>query len=223
MKVTKIYAQKKAKGFNVDIDGKYAFSIKDQNTLVDTNLHKDKNLGKQDIIEIIKIDIENVFISKCIDLISRRLRSEKEIHDYIFKKIYKYFKNIEVIDIPEKELKSIIANNIIEKLKQKKYVNDEDFAQFWIQNRLRKNKGQHKIRAELLQKGVNNEIIKKKLTNIPQEDMQDSIQKAIDKKEKRLKTDDKFKRYQKMYNYLARKGFDNSLIKDNLRKRGFSM
>src|SRR3989344_6757140 len=83
--------------------------------------------------------------------LSYRPRSEKEIIDYLKKKS----SSVKTSEGQEKLIESIIK-----KLKEYKFIDDVEFAKFWIEQRTKfKHKPIRVIEYELKQKGINKEII----------------------------------------------------------------
>ena len=98
------------------------------------------------------------------------------------------------------------------RLIEKKYIDDEKFAKFWVENRnQRKGSSIKKIKSELFSKGVSSDIIEQVLSESNRND-EDEIQKIIAKKAKKY-TDE-----QKLITYLARQGFSFDEIKKAISK-----
>lgn len=127
-----------------------------------------------------------------------RPRSEKEVRDYLSKK-----------KLSENQISDIISF-----LKEKRFLSDEDFTRWWIDQRTRfRPKGKLLITLELRQKGISSEVIDK----IYREDTEDILtdeEKARSVIEKNKKYDrlPKPERYRKLVALLMRKGFDYSVI-----------
>ena len=79
---------------------------------------------------------------RALKYLSIRQRSVKEIHDYLTRKQY------EPQDIEE----------AIKKLIELKFLNDDDFARSFAENRQRKGKSKRAIAFELKLKGVNQDV-----------------------------------------------------------------
>ena len=89
--------------------------------------------------------------------------------------------------------------------KEKKYLNDETFARYYVENRfVKKGISKKRLRMELMKKGVAANIIDEVLDGRNDEE---EIKKMIIKKRK--KYDD-----EKLTAYLCRQGFDYQLVKD---------
>src|SRR5690348_9673780 len=93
--------------------------------------------------------MEDALYLRVLKFLNFRPRSEKEVKDYLQKKIKK-FPNID----------SSVIDVIIHKLKQQKFLNDEEFAKMWVRSRTDyKPKGKYLVRLELIKKGISKDII----------------------------------------------------------------
>ncbi len=139
-----------------------------------------------------------------------RPRSEKEIRDYLRKKLAK-------INDPyvEQNIETIIQM-IVVKLKKQRFLNDEEFARMWVRSRTEfKPKGRRLIQLELKQKGISAEIIEKVLYQ-PEEALVSDLDNAIElleKKKKKYEGMERQERFMKSGNMLARRGFDLDTIR----------
>ena len=130
-----------------------------------------------------------------------RPRSEKEAYDYLYKKVY------------EKKLDKNYINNILEKLKDRKYLDDFKFAEWYVENRfVKKGASARRLKMELMKKGVEKSIIEEILSASDRND-KDEILKIIAKK--RAKYDD-----EKLIAYLCRQGFSFELASELVRSSG---
>lgn len=109
-----------------------------------------------------------------------------------------------------------IINQTIEILLHYNYINDEEYALSYINSR--KNMGHHKLIFDLKIKGLEESLIKKALAT---RDESPIIQTIFDKKLKGALPKD-IKEKQKIFNYLARRGFSFDDIESsyNEYKRG---
>lgn len=126
--------------------------------------------------------------------LSRQAQSEKQIRD----------------KLSRKEFEGEEIDEAIKKLKDLGFVNDQKFAQDFVrQSKLGKPKGKHRLRLELIKKGIDKEIITEVLetgfSEGEQEELIDSAAKAYLKKIKNLPRE---KAYQRLMGYLLRRGFD---------------
>jgi regulatory protein len=143
------------------------------------------------------------FYNAALRFLSFRPRSEKETRDRLFQK---------------KAPKEVI-DKIILKLKTQKFIDDEKFTKWWIDQRLSfKPRSITLIKRELLQKGVGKEIIDAQISNFqfPISNELENAKKLINKKIVRYKNLSKREVYQKLGSYLARRGFNWDTIKQSI-------
>ena len=143
--------------------------------------------------------------NKCVNLISTRIRSEKEIKKYLDKN------NVD----EENKLK------IISELKSKGLIDDNKFVKAFIIDKINfTNYGPSKIRNELSEHDIDLEIINKELQMIDSKIYYDKIKKIIDKKVKSNKKYSDFILKQKILIDLINLGFykdDINLFLNNLK------
>lgn len=143
-----------------------------------------------------------------------RFRSEKEIRDYLKKKLKK---------VPDQSQMEQLIDLVVHRLKEQKFLNDTEFAKMWIRSRTEfKPKGERLIRLELLQKGVSKEIIAKafeafhttqKENNETLRDDKILAKALLEKKRKKFEHMERQERFRKAGSFLARRGFDLDIIK----------
>lgn len=136
--------------------------------------------------------------------LSYRPRSEKEVFDYLQEKQKK------APSLTDEDIQ-----NIILKLQEYKFINDEDFAKFWIEQRSKyKNKPIRVIEYELKQKGISQEIINSSLFEKDKKETDlENAKKLAAKKMEFYRGLDPKKRKEKVMNYLLRIGFSYEVVK----------
>ncbi len=100
-------------------------------------------------------------------------------------------------------------------------LNDEEFARLLVQSKTGKNPaGKNVIKQKLYQKGISKEISEKVLDEIFTEAKEKILLLDVfNKYRTKLKGLDENKRRKKMFDYLARKGFDFDLINELLNEK----
>lgn len=149
-----------------------------------------------------------------------RFRSEKEIRDYLKRKLSRHSGKQSASRIDSGQARMTdeegLINLIIHKLKQQKFLNDEEFAKMWVRSSTSyKPKGKYRISLELHQKGISQEIIDKVLTDSEvrlKSDIDLAIE-TLEKKKKRYIGMARQELFAKAGQMLARKGFDLDTIK----------
>ena len=159
---------------------------------------------------LIKKDIDNelynklkrdnticILVDTSIKYIDRRLRSINELRDYL--------KN--------KEEDTIIIEEVIDKLIDYKYLDDDRFTKAFIKDKLNfTNWGDYKIKNELKRLGVNEEIIYNNMTSIDDNIYYERISKIIDKDISTNKKYNGIKLKNKIYNHLLTLGYSKEKV-----------
>ncbi|MFI5241226.1 MAG: RecX family transcriptional regulator [Microgenomates group bacterium] len=199
---------KKDKRFNIFLDGKYAFSIGEEH-LLKIRLKEDQNLTSAEIGAINKEESISKLLGKSINFLSYRPRSEKELKDYLIRSISKSEK------IKWSEAKeSTTPDSVVQKLKKYGYIDDEEFAKWWTDSRLRaRPRGRKFIELELKRKGISQITIDKVLPNNSETDLKLALQ-VLEKKRSKLEKLQPNELRRKVYYYLGSRGFDFDIIKE---------
>lgn len=98
---------------------------------------------------------------------------------------------------------------VVEHLQNYKFLDDEAFTKMWIQSRLNyKPSGRRKIYGELLQKGIDREIIERHLSEITMENEELLAMALISKKCSKA-----ILSYKKLEGFLIRRGFGSEIVR----------
>ncbi|MBP1926764.1 regulatory protein [Sedimentibacter acidaminivorans] len=197
-KITKIEYQKNNKDrVNIYLDDKFEFGI-DLYIMIKYSLSKNMELDDEFISEILVEEDKAKAYNYAISVLSRSPKSEKELRTKIIQKGY---------DID-------IANIIIDKLKVNKYIDDEDYSDRFIHDKINISKyGKRKIKDALYNKGIDRQIIDEKLSLIS---MDDEISRAYVLGEKKLKSMiniESSKKYVKLSSFLVSRGFEYETVR----------
>lgn len=187
---------------NIFVNGKYRFSL-DIFQLTDLGVKIGEIFDEKEIENLEQQSEFGKLYALALNYCLMRPHSEREIRDYLMKKtLSKKLRNKKTGEFYEKSgVSKLSVEQVLARLKEKKYIDDEKFARFWLENRnQRKGSSLKKLRAELLQKGVSGGIIEKVFTETSRNDSEE-IRKIIEKKAKR------YPDQQKLVAYLARQGF----------------
>ena len=198
MKITQIKQQiKNPERVSVFLDGKYSFSLTlDQ--LLNEKLKKDDELDTERVKELMRLSDEGKVRVRALEWLMGRPHSTREFRDYLYRKK------------AEKEL----IEKLVEEFSDKKYLNDENFARWFAELRMRKNKSMRAIKSELASKGVSPVTIQSVVTELDMiENEEDALIKLVNKLSTRPRyiADPK-----KLIAHLITKGFRYSDIKDAL-------
>lgn len=202
-KITKIEYQKNNKDrVSIYLDDNFAFGI-DLNIMIKYSLAKNMELEDEFIDEILIAEEEIKTYNYALSVLSRIAKSEKQLRDKMLEKGYD----------------NNFINNAIIKLKQQKYLDDERYSEMLINNKINISKhGKRKIKEALYEKGIDREIIDKKISQISEEDELERAFILGAKKLNTLKEEDTRKKSLKLSNYLITKGFDFSVVKKAVSK-----
>ena len=195
-KITKITQQKKlSERFNLFVDGKFEigvdgslivkYDIKVGDEYTDELKHE---LENDDRIEIAYIGL--------INFIAFRERCEQEVKDWLYKKKY-----------------HDLADELINRLTERNYLNNERFARLFIKDRVKiQGWGPIRLRHELNAKRISKKIIESEIESI-REDF-DFNQMAQDLAERKLKNipQPTYKDKKRLWSLLQRRGFEGPSI-----------
>lgn len=152
---------------------------------------------------------------KAIQFLSYRPRSVKEVTENLEKTISKR-KLPEAIVLEHKKLIPLV----IRKLLEQKFLNDTEFARWWIDQRSR-NKPKSKIvlKSELKQKGIASSIIESVMHDEEIQQMTDDYSLAkqlVEKKIGKYKGLSRMDIYKKLGGFLGRRGFSWEVTKRSI-------
>jgi regulatory protein len=101
----------------------------------------------------------------------------------------------------------------IDKLRAQRYVDDLDFAKYWVEQRSRfRPKGDRALISELSNKGVSRETIDVALGEMPAESESDRARRAITRQLRRWESLEPPERKRKIHAFLAQRGFGYDVI-----------
>ena len=133
----------------------------------------------------------------CEKYIGIRLRSVKEIRDYLFRK------HVSEDDIEE----------VIFRLKKNNLLNDEIFCECFIKDKIKfTSMGSYKIIALLKEHQISNDIIQKYSYLFDSDEMREKLEKMIDKQIRANVKLDRYKLRNKIYYSLMNQGYSSSDI-----------
>ncbi len=193
MKVTDIKQQVKRQArYSIFVDNKYSFSLS-ESELMSSGIKIGKEYSKEDFDKLKQTAVLDKAYMRVLDLLARRARSEWEIRDYL----------------KHKDYDNSAIDQIINKLTEKGYIDDQKFARAWVDNRrLLKSVSKRKLWTELKQKHVADDIIKIVLEDDATDERQ-VIRDLVAKKRQQTRYQDDTKLMQ----YLSRQGFKYDDIK----------
>ncbi len=212
-KITAIKPQKRKGRFNIYIDKEFAFGI-DEDTLVQEGLIVGKEISELEISELEEKGEIGKLYQKALHFLEYRPRSEREVKDYLKRKLATPLR--QGYGGQAAEDVEITVERIIKQLKSHNYLNDEEFARWWVEQRRnsRNPRGIRVIQSELYRKGISRKIVEEVINT---ENNEEGLAlKAAQKQLNRLKkpkTSNSWELKRKLTAYLSRRGFEWDTIK----------
>lgn len=206
---------------NVFVDGKYSFSL-DVAQVVDFKLKVGQEISEEKLAEYKNASEFGKLYQRALEWVLVRPRSVKETKDYLYRKLTMSSSGRSSLPssrgsslsprsncgLPSEDIAEF-SRSITERLILKSYLDDQRFAEWYVENRfVKKGVSQKRLRMELMKKGVSAAIIEEVLGSRNDEE---EIAKIIAKK--RVKYDD-----EKLMQYLCRQGFSYDLVREALEK-----
>ena len=171
---------------NVFLDGQFALGV---TVLVAATLRKGQYLDDTEIERLKQGDERNKAYAHAIRFLGFRARSQAEMVRYLRDKGY----SAEVVD------------EIVGRLVNEQYLDDEAFARFWLEDRERfRPRGQQALRYELRQKGIADEVIDTALADLDEDEL---AWKAVERKLSLWKNLAEQDLKKKIVGFLSRRGF----------------
>jgi regulatory protein len=187
-KITGLKVQKKnTQRVNVYLDGEFAFGLR---RIVAAWLQIGQELSEEKIAQLKADDAREEAYQRALRALDTRPRSVAEVRQKLLEH-----------DIPED-----LAEGVLERLKASGFLNDERFAQTWIENRSEfRPRGRRALVYELRQRGVDAEAIEASLEDLDEASL--ALQ-AAHKQARKLQGLEWPEFRLKLTGFLARRGFN---------------
>lgn len=194
---------------NVFLNQKFSFSLSIEQ-LVDLKLKVGQKISDSELEYYRELSNFGKIYQRTLEWLLIRPRSIQETKEYLKRK------QLQSERMGEGSLALMISDRmiteIIEKLIEKRLLDDYKFAEFYIANRMvKKGVSQLRLEQELRKKGVDPEVIKLTIINSERSD-EAEIDKMIAKKGGKYS-------HEKLIAYLVRQGFDYQLAKSRVREK----
>lgn len=171
---------------NVYIDDEFAFGL---SRIVAAWLYVGQEVSEDKIAQLQTEDGNEVAYQKALDFLSYRARSQEEVSKYL----------------KDREFSSELIESTLVRLQNSGLLDDRRFAQEWVENRREyRPRSRRALVYELKQKGISDAVIHAAVDDLDEEEM---AYRAAQKKADRLKSLEWPEFRQKLYAYLARRGF----------------
>ncbi len=207
MRVSKIEYQKRDPNrVNLYIDEEFFCGIS-LDTLASENLYEGLDITQEVLDRIVQRDLISRFLTRVTEYLSHSPKTEFQVYKYLrnlkFKKKNIWFKEEIYLDW------DTLFDEIVSKLKEYKYIDDESFARSFVSSRLRnKPRGKSILISELISKGISKDIAQM----VCDEDIPDELEVLKNTFEKRYRGKKFDINDSKMVGFLQRKGFNWDLI-----------
>lgn len=189
---------------NVFLDNHFAFSL-DLAQVVDLDVKVGQKINNERLKTLQSASEFGKLYQRTLEWVLTRPHSVRETQDYLKrrkikrKQLNRQREREERRPLPE--LQDEMMQQVVERLLEKGYLNDQKFAKFFVENRyVRRGISQRRLRMELKRKGVDDEAAKIALETVPRPE-DEEVLKVIKKKRK------KYNDFQ-LIGYLVRQGFD---------------
>jgi regulatory protein len=197
--ITTIRAQiKNADRVSLFVDGKYMCSLTlDQ--LLEQKLKKGEEVDESRVKQLKKLSDEGKLKARTLEWLIGRPHSTREFRDYLYRK----------------KADEDLIEAWTEEFTTKKYLDDTEFARWFVDNRRRKNKSTRAITAELHTKGIPAVTIQKIVTELENKTQtnEKSEKEALDILLSKLRNRPRYQDELKLKRYLISKGFTYADIK----------
>ena len=202
--ITAIEPQQRRSGrVNVFIDGEFGFGAR-ADTLSQSGLSIGDQISQQDKSSILQSDEHAAAYDAAIALLVRRPRSEREVRDRLRRKAFD----------------DLTIDSVVERLQEYRYLDDDAFARFWIENRTSfRPRGELALRQELRAKGIDRDIVEETIADAELDDRAMAIDLAR-RKARSMESLDVLTRNRRLMAFLQRRGFRYDVIKAALDELG---
>lgn len=199
---------------NIFLDGHFAFSL-DVTQVIEAGVKVGYKVTMERLEELRRMSDFGKLYQRTLEWVLTRPHSVRETRDYLRRRqIKRRMLNRQRAREEKKPLAEIeddVMQLVLERLIEKKYLNDQKFAEFYVENRyVRRGISHKRLRMELQKKGVSSELISAAMAKV-QRDEGEEIFKVIAKKRR------KYNDFQ-LIGYLVRQGFNFQQAKDAVEK-----
>lgn len=194
-KITSIQAQKRKGRYNIYLNDKYAFPV-DEALIIKHLLRKGMEVSPELQATLKAEDTFRKAYQRALNYLSYGLRSEKEVRD----------------DLIEREFEEY-TDEVIEKLKDQRLINDLEYAKAYVRTAANLNrKGPRVIARELKKRGIDELKIEEAMPEYQQEDLVYNAVFLAEKQWKKAKKKSQKEAVQKVRQFLMQKGFNKDTI-----------
>jgi regulatory protein len=204
-KITAITTQRRPGRYNIMVDGTFALAVSEK-VLADLKLSVGQEINEIEAEKAAEAEETHKALTAALRFLEVRARSENEIQTRL--KTHGYNQST--------------INTVIARLRGFGLVDDEQFANAWIESRSRSQPGGvHKLKSELSQKGVDRTTVDRAVAQITEESQLDLARKALSKRRQSSYAAPEERRaaYARDAGFLARRGFGWNIAQAVLKER----
>ena len=198
-KITAITVQKKNPNrVNISLDDEFAFGL---SRMVAAWLRLGQELSDEKIAALQTEDAREVAYNKAMRFLGYRPRSVQEVRE----------------NLQKHEILEVVIEEVLKRLQDANLLNDQQFAQAWVENRSTfRPRSRRALAMELRQKGLNDEVVQDALdANIDENALALEAARKHARKVQHLEWPD-FR--QKLGSFLGRRGFSYAVASPVLRQ-----
>jgi len=203
-KITDIKPQKKrSKRRSIFVNNEFLCGV-DEEIVAILSLKVGQEVDKKRIKEILYKEEVKKAKDYAFKLLSYRPRSIKEIRNRLKKKDYS----------------SKVILEVIKSLKRLKLLNDREFVRMWVESRIKtRPMGRYRLYQELIQKGIDRDLIEKTLSNYREEkEIELAKELAQGKLKRSYRNLDRVTARRRLYGFLQRRGFSYDAIQEVMKE-----
>lgn len=197
--ITSLHFQKHSPDrVSVYLDGRFAFGLP---AIEAARLHPGQHLDDSEIDRLRGMDAEQKAYDRAVRFLAHRPRSQGEVRR----------------SLEQSGIDQAVVQAVIDRLVRQGYLDDAEFARFWVEDRQRfKPRGAYALRQELRQKGVDDVTIETAVADL---DVAAAAYDAAHPRALRLSnlisSDPKMFR-RKLSDFLLRRGFDYEVVSETV-------
>lgn len=198
--ITAIKAQKRNRQrVSIYLDGEFAFGL---SRFVAAWLEPGRKLSQADIDRLQQEDTYEIAFQKALQFIQHRPRSIEETRRRLDKKGFG----------------EEVVQSTLERLQEKHYLDDSEFARIWIENRNEfRPRSDRLLSYELRLKGLADKVIAQALEKHGGDQTELAYQAGI-KKAKQCRNEDRSVFFKKVGGFLGRRGFHYEIVKPTVNR-----
>lgn len=186
---------------SIFVDGTFRLGIP-RILAAERSLHVGQVLTEDDLIELEALDEVSRATNQAIRLLSFRPRSRRELEDRLTRKGY---------EAPAVE-------QAISRLAEYGYIDDAEFAQYWIENRAQhRPRGKRMLASELRSKGVPQDVVDQALDDSELDEFGDALRLAEHRSRQLADLEPQVRR-RRLISFLQRRGFNWGVVRDVLKE-----